>query len=122
MNASCDIPLAVQVFSNDDQEETGSGNFSPDAKDIGVGTLRLRSERKGDGKGRVYLIVTRAADKSGNKTVNCATVVVPHDMRAASVAAIKAQAAFAAATFHSTGAPPSGYFVVGDGPTIGPKQ
>jgi hypothetical protein len=120
---NCNIPVSVQVFSDeDDQEDTGTGNFSPDAKNIAPGTLRLRSERKGNGNGRVYLIVTRATDQSGNTAIDCATVVVPHDQSPASIAAIKAKAASAAATVHSTGQPPVGYFVVGDGPIIGPKQ
>jgi hypothetical protein len=37
-----------------------------DARDIAPGTLRLRAERKGNGDGRVYLIVASATDGSGN--------------------------------------------------------
>ena len=56
----------VLVFGNEDDETpTGDGNFSPDAKNIGLTTLRLREERKGDGRGRIYLNVVRATDASG---------------------------------------------------------
>jgi hypothetical protein len=54
-----------------------SGNFSPDAKNIAPGTLRLRSERSGSGDGRVYLIVITATDASNNVSHVCLTVVVP---------------------------------------------
>ena len=75
-------PTTVTVFANeDDQASTGNGTSSPDAKDISVGTLRLRAERNGTGKGRVYLIVVKARDLAGNMGVNCCTVVVPQGMQ-----------------------------------------
>jgi hypothetical protein len=116
--------VAVTVFGNEDDEEpTGDGNFSPDAKGIALNTLRLRSERKGDGDGRVYLVVVKATDASANVGVDCATVVVPHDQSKASFAAVNAQAAAAKAyCLANKGAAPAGYFVIGDGPVIGPKQ
>ena len=46
---ACDLSPAVtvKVFSNEeDNGQPGFDNFSPDAKSIGLGTLRLRSERK----------------------------------------------------------------------------
>ncbi len=55
----------VLVYGDEDDETpTGDGNFSPDARNIGIGALRLRSERNGDGDGRVYLIVVMATDAS----------------------------------------------------------
>jgi hypothetical protein len=116
--------LSVAVFGNEDDEmPTGDGNFSPDAKDIASGTLRLRAERRGDGPGRVYLIVAKATDSSGNVSFACCTVVVPHEPNPKGVAAVNtlATAAKAYCDAHN-GAPPPGYFVIGDGPIIGPKQ
>ncbi len=121
------IPVAsiqVQVFSDEDDLAPASGNFSPDAKDVSAaGTLRLRSERRGDADGRVYLIVAKATDAAGNTGFCISTVIVPHDRSAASIAAVEAQAlaaeAYAAA---NNGNPPADYFVVGDGPVVGPKQ
>jgi hypothetical protein len=116
--------LVVQVFSNeDDQSPTGEGNFSPDARNIAAGTLRLRSERQGNAHGRVYLIVATATDASGNKAFDCCTVVVPHSQSNASIASINAQATSAKIfCLAHNGASPPGYFVVGDGPIVGPKQ
>lgn len=114
----------VLVFGDEDDEmATGDGNFSPDARNIGIGTLRLRAERRGDADGRVYLIVVRVTDGAGNASFSCATVVVPHSKSAASIASANAQAAAARAFCESHGGmPPAGYFVIGDGPVIGPKQ
>ena len=113
----------VLVFGNEDDEmDTGDGNFSPDATDINIGTLQLRSERVASGKGRVYLIVVKVTDAAGNVSFACATVVVPKSSSKADIASINAQAAAAKAyALSHNGSPPAGYFVIGDGPVIGPK-
>jgi uncharacterized repeat protein (TIGR01451 family) len=104
-------PLQVSVFSDEDD---GTGTHSPDAVNIGLGTLKLRRERDGDSDGRVYLIVVKAIDASGNTAVSCSTVTVPLSNSSASQTAVAAQAA-SAASFCSAnnGAMPPGYFVVG---------
>jgi len=57
----------ILVFGNEDDEtNTGDGNFSPDANNLDIGTLRLRAERIGGGNGRVYLIVVKVTDAAGN--------------------------------------------------------
>lgn len=86
-------------------------------------SLRLRSERNGNGGGRVYLIVVKSTDATGTVAPSCNTVVVPHSQSKKDKDTVDAQAA-AAKTFctANAGAAPSGYFVVGDGPLIGPKQ
>ena len=106
----------------DDEEPTGDGTFSPDAKDIDLDTLRLRSERKGNADGRVYLIVVIATDAAGNEGFACCTVVVPKSNSKKDKDDVNAQAAAAEDFCHENGEPPPGYFVVGDGPTIGAKQ
>jgi hypothetical protein len=126
-STACDSnpTMAVKVFSNEADTAAGNGGddqFSPDAKDSAPGTLRLRSERLGDGNGRVYLIVSTGSDHSGDSGFDCTSVVVPHDQSAASVAAILAAANAAVASCKSTGLPPSGFVQVGIGPVIGPKQ
>ena len=123
--SACDanLNLGVKVFSNEgDTEETGSGNFSPDAKDIAPGTLRLRSERKGDGDGRVYLIVTTGTDHSNDVGYSCTAVVVPNSHSPASIASVNVQASTAVQSCQTNGAPPTGYVQVGTGLVIGPKQ
>jgi len=118
------LPVTVNVYANEDDEEiTGDGNFSPDAADVDVGSLRLRAERKGNGDGRVYLIVPEATDSSGNRGFSCCTVTVPHSVAKSAQIAVSAQAAAARAfCLDNDGTPPDGYSVVGDGPVIGPKQ
>ncbi|HEV8199948.1 MAG TPA: membrane dipeptidase, partial [Candidatus Polarisedimenticolia bacterium] len=117
-------PVTVKVYANeDDQTPTGDGVFSPDAKAIMPGFLRLRYERVPTGKGRVYLIVTTATDASGNLGASCATVTVPVNQTGSSVLTVAGMAATArAACIAGNGAVPPGYFVVGDGPVIGNKQ
>ncbi|HXI90883.1 MAG TPA: carboxypeptidase regulatory-like domain-containing protein [Blastocatellia bacterium] len=115
--------ISVAVFGDEnDEEATGDGTFSPDAKDIALGTLRLRSERKGNGDGRVYLIIVTATDAAGNVSRCCRTVTVTLDQSKPSVASVAAQAAAARAYCEQNGTAPPGYFVIGDGPVIGPKQ
>lgn len=107
----------------DDEEPTGDGTHSPDAKELTLEALRLRAERKGDADGRVYLVVVSARDLSGNVGFACLTIIVPKSNGGADIAEVESQAA-AALTYCSShgGAPPPGYVVVGDGPVIGPKQ
>ncbi len=123
---NCDgvLPVTVEVFANEpDDSPTGDGNFSPDARDLASLTLRLRQERKGDGHGRVYLIISTATDKAGNVGSSCSTVVVPLSRSDADIAAVDAQA-LVAQIFCAThnGAAPPGFVPVGVGPIIGPKQ
>jgi len=117
------VTTSVAVFGDEnDEEATGDGNHSPDAKDIAAGTLRLRAERKGNGDGRVYLIIVTATDASGNVSRCCRTVTVAQSQSKASVASVAAQAAAARLFCEQNGTAPPGYFVIGDGPIIGPIQ
>lgn len=119
-----ELPVTISVFGDEDDEmQSGDGHHSPDAKDIAIESLRLRAERRGNGDGRVYLILAEATDSSGNRGINCCTVVVPHSHAKKALASAQAQAAAAQAfCLANEGMPPAGYFVVGDGPLIGPKQ
>ena len=122
-NCASPLPITVHVFGDEDDEmPTGDGNFSPDARDIAPGTLRLRRERRGDADGRVYLSVESTSDGSGNSSFACCTVAVPHDQSRAALMSINAQASAAEAFCAANGTAPPGYFVVGDGPVVGPKQ
>jgi len=66
----CPANRTVNVYSDeDDVDPQTSGDMSPDAKNIALGTLRLRAERRDSGAGadgRVYLIVTTTSDGTGN--------------------------------------------------------
>jgi hypothetical protein len=123
----CGAPATfqVRVFGDEDDATPTDSNtvFSPDAAHIAVGTLRLRAERKGSGDGRVYLIVVCGTDAAGNTGFACSTVVVPHDASKSSKASVNSQAAAAQAYCEANnGAPPAGFFPIGDGPVVGPKQ
>jgi len=114
----------VEVYGDEDDEmAAGDGRHSPDARNIALSSLRLRSERRGDADGRVYLIVVKARDESGNVGFDATTVVVPHSNSRAAHASVAAQASAALNWAMSHGGnPPAGFFVVGDGPVLGPKQ
>ncbi len=106
-----DASLHIAVYGND--------NASPaDAADIGPGTLQLRSERQGNGTGRVYLVVVTATDAGGSSSDVC-TVAVPHDQSARSIASVEQQAAAAEAYYQEFQAAPPGYDLLGEGPDDG---
>jgi hypothetical protein len=119
-----ELPVMASVFADEDDEaQTGDGHFSPDGKNIAVGSLSLRGERQGNGDGRVYLILVEATDSSGNRGVNCCTVIVPHSATQGALQSAQAQADAAEAfCLANEGTAPGGYFTIGDGPVIGPKQ
>jgi len=126
-DAACPAPttFAVEVFSNEDDQTpaTGDDAFSPDAKDIGIGSLRLRSERLGTSDGRVYLIIVKATDTAGGTGFDAVTVVVPKSSSAASRMDVAADATAAEqSALANNGLPPAGYFMIGDGPPFGPNQ
>jgi hypothetical protein len=124
---NCDLQgsltTVVSVFADEEDEEpTGDGTHSPDARDVASGTMRLRAERRGDGDGRVYLIQVGVTDSSGNVGWCCCTVVVPRSNSPADVESVRVQADAARAHFEGTRLAPPGFHVVGDGPVIGPRQ
>ena len=123
-NCTANPIIAVTgIFSTEpDQGPDADFNFSPDARDIGIATLRLRSERPGGGQ-RVYLDVVQATDASGNIGYRCTTVDVPQDRSAAQLASVQAAAAAASSYCNAhNGGVPVGYVPVGIGPILGPKQ
>jgi hypothetical protein len=63
-----------------------------------------------------------AADTFANSSRRCIAAVVPRNQSVADVSSVNAMAQSAAAVCSATGNPPAGYFTIGDGPTVGPKQ
>ena len=119
------VTIQVAVFGDEDDQTPTANNtvHSPDANDIAPITLRLRGERVEANDGRVYLIVITATDPSGGISCNYHTVVVPKSSKQANIDSVNAQAAAAVSYAQANaGAPPPEYFVIGDGPIIGPKQ
>jgi hypothetical protein len=122
-NSGSQTAVNVLVYSDEpDLDILGSGNFSPDAKNIGLNSLRLRAERSGNADGRVYLIVVKATDSTGKIGYCAKTVTVPHDQSRASRDGVESQATAARTYYLSHHAPPPGYVQVGTGPVTGPKQ
>jgi hypothetical protein len=98
--------LKLLIYAND--------NASPnDAANIGSGTLQLRSQRQGNGDGRVYLIVAQASNSAGT-TIDVCAVTVPHDQSAASIQDVQQQAALAEAYYQQHQAAPAGFTLLGD--------
>lgn len=120
----CGTPtVTYEVWCDEDDEtDTGDGVHSPDAKDIANTTLRLRAERKGNADGRVYLIIVRAKDVSGNKSTACCTVTVSKSESEVDRASVATQAASAVNACATTDAAPAGFVKSGDGVVLGPKQ
>jgi hypothetical protein len=100
----------VQVFGND-------GALPTDA-DLASGTLQLRARRRLNGNGRVYLIVTLAADASGQSGFDVCSAVVPYDHSQAALAAVRAEAAAATAYYQDNQTAPPDYAFLGDGPAL----
>jgi len=124
---NCDTapPAQVMVYSNEPDRPAGDADasFSPDARNVASGSLRLRAERLQAGSGRVYLVTAQATDSANNTSVSCATVVVPHDQNTKSLAVVSSLATVAQTYCAShNGAAPTGYVAVGAGAVVGPKQ
>jgi hypothetical protein len=73
----------VSITSNEPDNNGGDGSTNGDIQGADFGTedyeFELRSERSGKRTGRVYTIVYRATDFSGNSAEDTAYVRVPHD-------------------------------------------
>jgi|GEM_PF-3990651 len=67
------------VVSNEPVNGSGDGNTSPDWDITGDLTVDLRSERSGNGNGRVYTIGVECTDASDNSSIDTVRVYVPHD-------------------------------------------
>jgi hypothetical protein len=57
----------------------GSGNTCPDGMGVGTSVASIRSERSGQGNGRIYEISFEADDGTGNSCTGTVNVCVPHD-------------------------------------------
>lgn len=73
----------VDVTSDEPDNGQGDGDTENDIQGADLNTadveFQLRSERMGNGDGRVYTILYRAFDLSGNSTDEALEVHVPHD-------------------------------------------
>lgn len=82
---NCDAGVGIgsvriaKVTSDEPNNSGGDGNTTNDIVIAGdCKSAQLRSERKGNGNGRVYTITFKVADASGNVRTATARVTVPH--------------------------------------------
>jgi len=71
------VPVTIAISSIRQDEATGSN--APDGKGVGTSIAQVRSERLGNGDGRVYHIGFTALDGDGGTCSGAVTVAVPHD-------------------------------------------
>ena len=77
---NCGTPtVTLTVSSNEPINGTGDGDMAPDWEVVNSNLVRLRAERAGTGKGRVYTITITASDSGGHSSRQAVTVTVPHD-------------------------------------------
>jgi hypothetical protein len=67
------------VTSDEVDNDGGDGNTTQDMVIVNATTVNLRSERSGNGDGRVYKINFRVTDAAGNVGTGVCQVGVPHD-------------------------------------------
>ncbi|MGZ8853091.1 MAG: putative Ig domain-containing protein, partial [Thermoanaerobaculia bacterium] len=68
----------LAVISNEPVNGTGDGDTAPDWEIVDGHHVRLRAERAGTGRGRIYTVTARCSDRFGNTAQSSsAAVVVP---------------------------------------------
>lgn len=75
-------PVAIEVTAiaqDEPVDDTGDGATCPDAGGVGTDSATVRSERSGQGDGRVYHIAFKATDTCGLSCESSVEVCVRHD-------------------------------------------
>lgn len=86
-NSGNPLTISASVASNEPQYGLDDDDMGPDwtepviDQDNGIISLQLRSERSGNGDGRVYTITITATDESNNTGEALLNIIVPHDRR-----------------------------------------
>jgi cysteine-rich repeat protein len=105
------VVTITAIAQDEPLDASGDGASCPDASGVGLGTASLRSERSGQGDGRVYHVVFQAVDRCNAVCTGAVTVCVRHDQRPNGVCGDGGP------LYDSTaGAPPC------SGPTCGPED
>ncbi len=78
----CGVPVCrLGVTSNEPVNGLGDGDTAPDWIVVDEHTVRLRAERAGFGRGRVYTVAVTCADSAGGQARATTTVLVPKSMK-----------------------------------------
>jgi len=103
--------MTVEVWSD---EANGTAPFAPDASGATTAaSLRLRMERAYPGNGRVYLVIVRATDGSGNTSAAvCMTSIVPVMPVGFWILSARSQATAAQVFCLANDAAPAGYVLL----------
>ncbi len=75
-------PIAItidSIFQDEELNGLGDGNTCPDGRGVGTSAAMIRSERSGQGDGRIYHIGFTADDGEGGQCTGAVMVCVPHD-------------------------------------------
>jgi hypothetical protein len=126
-------PDAYYMTADRDKKFPGVGNFVAAFERVrmlqGLPAQAIIMKIENDGNragmndGRVYLVIVSATDEAGGLGFAALTVTVPKSSSPDHMAEVAAQAAAAKSYPEANdGQPPPGYFLVRDGPEIGPKQ
>lgn len=76
-NCAPSVECVLTVSSNEAINARGDGNSSPDWQVIDANRVRLRSERAGNGNGRIYTISITCTDSSANASISKVIVIAP---------------------------------------------
>ena len=80
---NCSLPssiaCALSVASNEPINGTGDGDNAPDWQVVDSHHVKLRSERSGNGTGRIYTVTVTCIDNAGVSSSRTVTVTVPHN-------------------------------------------
>ncbi len=76
---NCEVDCTLTVTSNEPINGLGDGDTAPDWEVIDAHHVRLRAERSGKGRGRIYTITITCKDHANNTTVRAVTVTVPQN-------------------------------------------
>jgi len=79
---NCPGPITCQitVASNEPENGTGDGDAAPDWEILNDHHLKLRTERAGNGNGRIYTVRISCTDQYGNTGTGTRAVLVPKSM------------------------------------------
>jgi hypothetical protein len=74
---NCEVNCSLAAVSNEPDNGLGDGDTAHDIEILDAHHVRLRSERSGLGRGRVYTITITCTDNTANRITRTVTVTVP---------------------------------------------